>query len=110
MGVALLLQSVATVPLASQSFTMAHRDSPRHGATITAMAAVRMCMRLRRTGVPGYEVVEYRRLARVPQLGAIIETVVDKKEEGIRARVMYVHVPDPGKAGEYTIYLDEVEG
>jgi hypothetical protein len=59
-------------------------------------------MRLKRTALPGYEVIEYRHLTQLPQLGAIIETAMNKK--AIRARV--VHGPE---LGEYIIYLDEVE-
>jgi hypothetical protein len=70
------------------------------------MANVKICIRLKRTGVPGYEVVEYRRLTKVPQLGAIIETRVNKNE--IRARVIHVHAPER-KDLEHTVYLDEVE-
>ena len=62
-------------------------------------------MRLKRTGLPGYEVIEYRHLTQLPQVGAIIETAMNKK--AIRARVVRVHGPDD--IGEYTIYLDEVE-
>ena len=69
------------------------------------MADFKICMRLKRTALPGYEVIEYRHLTQLPQLGAIIETAMNKK--AIRARVVRVHGPDD--IGEYTIYLDEVE-
>jgi hypothetical protein len=74
----------------------------------TAMADTKICkMMLKRIGVPGYEVVEYQHLSRVPQLGSIIETAVNKK--AIRAHVSHVHGPEPGEAGDYSIYLDEAE-
>ena len=59
-------------------------------------------IKIGRIGRAGYEIADAQQLSHIPQLG---ETIGG---ETLRGKVVHIHAPPPGFAGEFTITADEV--
>jgi hypothetical protein len=71
------------------------------------MAEIKICrIKLRRLGTAEHEIAEIQFTTRAPAYGEVIDVPINRKS--IRAKVVHVYAPPPGKAGVYGIDVDEV--
>jgi hypothetical protein len=73
------------------------------------MADIKICwkIRLRRIGAAQHETMIIQYKDRKPEFGEVILLAIGEKE--IRARVIHIHGPTPGKAGAYAIDANEIK-
>jgi hypothetical protein len=64
-------------------------------------------IKIGRIGRAGYEIADAQQLPRIPQLGETIAVTIGG--ETLRGKVVHIHTPPPGSAGEFTITADEVD-